>query len=370
MKSKAAFILEPNARIEIDEIDVAPPQSGEVLVEMVSATVSHRDWLAVQGRLQDMRYPCVLGHEGAGRVLEVGPDVKGLLPGDPVIPLTVPECGQCPGCLNPRTNFCEALSATQPLGLMPDGTTRFTWQGQPLYHFQGTSTFSERIVLPEIACARIHQEVPLEAACLLGGTASAGFGAVFNRAGVRPGSTVAVFGLGGLGLCVIQAAVMAQAARIIGIDNNLNKFELARVFGATDCVNPRDHADPLANVLTELTNGGVDHAFDCIGSSEMMTCALASAHPGWGKATFVADAPNDQTFSIPTHWMSSSRHCLGSVLGGYKGRSQLPELADQLRQGEVQLDPLITHRLPLSDVQLSMDLLQSGEAIRCVIDFR
>ncbi|MAZ44996.1 MAG: S-(hydroxymethyl)glutathione dehydrogenase/class III alcohol dehydrogenase [Legionellales bacterium] len=369
MKSRAAVLYEPNQRLQIEEIDVSGPMAGEVLVKMHSASICHMDMLAKQGKLNHTRYPTILGHEGAGEVVEVGSDVKNLLVGDRVVPLYVPECGQCPSCMSAKTNLCTALDHTQMLGVMPDGTTRYHLNGQPIYHFMGTSCLSEYIVVPEIALARISHQVDMKSACLLGCTLTTGLGAVMNVARITPGSTVAVFGLGGIGLSVIQAAVMSQAARIIGIDTNINKFNLAQKFGASTCINPRDHSDSIETVIKNITDGGVDFAFECIGFSETMQSALACTRPGWGKAVLLGVADTNDRIDMQPGLLTSGRTFQGARFGGVKGRSQLPEFAEQCINGEIMMNDLITHALALEDVNLAFDLQHSGESIRSVITF-
>ena len=369
MKSRAAVIWEPNTPIRIEEIDVAEPQAGEVLIKMASASLCHLDVLAIKGQLNHVQYPLVLGHEGAGEVVAVGEQVKNLLPGDKVVPLHIPECGQCPACLSNRTNLCSALTETQQRGVMPDGTSRLSKDGQPLHHFLGTSVFSEYCVVPEIALARISPQMDLGCAALLGCTLSTGIGAVMSVAQVPPGSTAAVFGLGGIGLSVIQALVMAQASEIIGIDTNINKFDLAQKFGAKHCINPRACDAPIEDIIAEMTDGGVDFAFECIGSSETMHSALACTRPGWGRAVVLALADTNERIDIQSDLLTSGRIFQGARFGGVKGRSQVPEFAQQFLNQELLIEDLITHRLSLDDINLAFELQQSGESIRSLITF-
>lgn len=369
MKSRAAIAWEPGQRLQIEELDVQAPQSGEVLVKMTAASVCHMDALALSGRLKDPRFPCVLGHEGAGVVVDVGPDVKHLLADDHVIPLFMPECGHCLYCTSGRSNLCQALEQSQPLGVMPDGTTRFSHKGEPVYSFLGTSTLSEYIVVPEIALARVNHKADLMQMCLLGCTVTTGIGAVLNTARVEPGSTVAVFGLGGIGLSAIQGAVMAQASRIIGVDTNIDRFNLAKDLGATDCLNPRDYEDPIEQIIMDMTQGGVDYAFECIGLSQTMQSSLACTHAGWGRCVVVGCAAQDDVIEMHPDILSCGRTWQGAPFGGVKGRSQLPEIAEQCISGEIKIDDLITHRLKLEDANLAFDLLQSGQSIRSVIAF-
>lgn len=369
IESKAAIAFEPKAPLQIEQIQVEEPGEGEVLVKMAAASICHLDYMALEGAFRYMRFPCVMGHEGSGTVVQTGANVRSLQVGDHVVPLYLPECGQCRACISQVSNSCEAHSDTRHLGLMPNGTSRYRLNGEPLYHFLGTSTLSEYIVVPEVALARINANISFEASCLLGCTLTSGIGAVLNTARIQPGSTVAVFGLGGFGLSVIQGAVMGQAGRIIGIDDNIDKFALATEFGATECLNPRDYADPIEQVIFELTKGGVDVSFDCISTETMIQAAIASTHPGWGKTVMVSHSPSTSSVLLSPDAMAYGRQWQGVQFGGVKGRSQLPGFAEQIQHEEIKVEPLITHRLNLSDVNLSFDLLQSGQSIRSIIYF-
>jgi S-(hydroxymethyl)glutathione dehydrogenase/alcohol dehydrogenase len=290
MKSRAAVAFAAGQPLQIVEIDVAPPRAGEVLVRIIATGVCHTDAFTLSGDDPEGVFPAVLGHEGGGVVVEVGEGVTSVKPGDHVIPLYTAECRECKFCKSGKTNLCQAVRATQGKGLMPDGTSRFSYNGQPLFHYMGTSTFSEYTVVPEISLAVIDQDAPLEKVCLLGCGVTTGIGAVLNTAKVTPGSTVAIFGLGGIGLAAIQGAVMAQAGRIIGVDTNPGKFELARSMGATDCVNPKDFDRPIQDVIVEMTDGGVDFSFECIGNVEVMNQALLCCHKGWGQCIIIGVA--------------------------------------------------------------------------------
>ncbi len=370
MKSRAAVAFAPAKPLEIVELDVAPPKAGEVLVRIVATGVCHTDAFTLSGEDPEGNFPAVLGHEGGGIVEEVGEGVTSVEPGDHVIPLYTAECGKCKFCLSGKTNLCQAVRATQGKGLMPDGTTRFSLDGKPIFHYMGTSTFSEYTVVPEISLAVINKEAPLEKVCLLGCGVTTGIGAVKNTAKVEAGSTVAVFGLGGIGLAVIQGAVMAKAGRIIAIDINPDKFELARQMGATDCVNPKDHGDtPIQEVIVEMTDGGVDYSFECIGNVNVMRSALECCHKGWGESTIIGVAGAGQEICTRPFQLVTGRVWRGSAFGGVKGRSQLPGMVEQAMHGEIALDPFITHTMPLERINEAFDLMHEGKSIRTVIHF-
>ena len=369
MKSRAAVAFAAGQPLKVVEIDVAPPRAGEVLVRIVATGVCHTDAFTLSGDDPEGVFPSVLGHEGGGVVVEVGEGVTTVQPGDHVIPLYTAECGQCKFCRSGKTNLCQAVRATQGKGLMPDGTTRFSYDGQPIYHYMGTSTFSEFTVVPEISLAKIDPAAPLEKVCLLGCGVTTGIGAVHNTAKVEPGSTVAVFGLGGIGLAVIQGAVQAGAARIIGIDVNPAKFPLATAMGATDCINPRDHDRPIQEVIVELTDGGVDYSFECIGNVDVMRSALECCHKGWGESVIIGVAGAGQEIRTRPFQLVTGRVWRGSAFGGVKGRSQLPGMVQQAMRGEIRLDPFITHELPLERINEAFDLMHRGESIRTVIRY-
>jgi S-(hydroxymethyl)glutathione dehydrogenase / alcohol dehydrogenase len=369
MKSRAAVAFEAGKPLEIVEIDVAPPRAGEVLVKIHATGVCHTDAFTLSGEDPEGVFPAVLGHEGGGEVIEVGEDVTSLQPGDHVIPLYTAECGKCKFCLSGKTNLCQAVRATQGKGLMPDGTTRFSYQGQPIYHYMGTSTFSEYTVVPEISLAKIDPEAPLEKVCLLGCGVTTGIGAVHNTAKVGKGDTVAVFGLGGIGLAVVQGAVQAKAGRIIAIDTNPDKFALAREMGATDFVNPNDHEAPIQEVIVDMTDGGVDFSFECIGNVKVMRAALECCHKGWGESVIIGVAGAGQEICTRPFQLVTGRVWRGSAFGGVKGRSQLPGMVEQAMRGEIALDPFITHNLPLEKINEAFDLMHEGKSIRTVIHF-
>ncbi len=369
MKSRAAVAFAAGQPLEIVELDVAEPCAGEVLVKISHTGVCHTDAYTLSGADPEGVFPAVLGHEGGGVVVAIGEGVTSVKPGDHVIPLYTPECGECEFCRSGKTNLCQKIRATQGKGLMPDGTTRFSYQGQPIYHYMGTSTFSEYTVVAEISLAKINPEAPLEKVCLLGCGVTTGIGAVHNTAKVQPGNTVAVFGLGGIGLAVIQGARQAKAGRIIAIDTNPGKFELARQMGATDCINPTDYDKPIQDVIVELTNGGVDFSFECIGNVKVMRAALECCHKGWGESVIIGVAGAGQEISTRPFQLVTGRVWRGSAFGGVKGRSQLPSMVEEAMRGEIALDPFITHNLPLERINEAFDLMHEGKSIRTVIHF-
>jgi S-(hydroxymethyl)glutathione dehydrogenase/alcohol dehydrogenase len=369
MKSRAAVAFEAGKPLEIVEIDVAPPKAGEVLVRIRATGVCHTDAFTLSGDDPEGVFPAVLGHEGGGEVVEVGEGVTSVKPGDHVIPLYTAECGKCKFCLSGKTNLCSAVRATQGKGLMPDGTTRFSWQGKPIYHYMGTSTFSEYTVVPEISLAKIDKDAPLNKVCLLGCGVTTGIGAVHNAAKVKKGDTVAVFGLGGIGLSVIQGARQAGASRILAVDLNPGKFALAREFGATDFVNPNDHDKPVQEVIVDMTDGGVDFSFECIGNVHVMRAALECCHKGWGESVIIGVAGAGQEISTRPFQLVTGRVWRGTAFGGVKGRTQLPGMVEQAMRGEIKLDPYITHRMPLERINEAFELLHAGKSIRTVIEF-
>ncbi|TWI05924.1 S-(hydroxymethyl)glutathione dehydrogenase/alcohol dehydrogenase [Luteimonas cucumeris] len=369
MKSRAAVAFAAGQPLQIVEIDVAPPKAGEVLVRIIATGVCHTDAFTLSGDDPEGLFPAVLGHEGGGVVVEVGEGVTSVKPGDHVIPLYTAECRQCKFCLSGKTNLCQAVRATQGKGLMPDGTTRFSYEGQPIHHYMGCSTFSEYTVVPEISLAVVNPEAPLEKVCLLGCGVTTGIGAVHNTAKVKPGDSVAVFGLGGIGLAVIQGAVQAKAGRIIGVDTNPGKFELARSMGATDCVDPRDHDKPIQDVIVEMTDGGVDFSFECIGNVKVMRAALECCHKGWGESVIIGVAGAGQEISTRPFQLVTGRVWRGSAFGGVKGRTQLPGMVEQAMTGEIDLDPFITHTLPLERINEAFELMHEGKSIRTVIRY-
>lgn len=369
MKSRAAIAFAANQPLVLTEIDVQGPKAGEVLVRIVATSVCHTDAYTLSGADPEGLFPAVLGHEGAGIVEAVGAEVSSVAVGDHVIPLYTAECGQCKFCRSGKTNLCGAVRATQGRGLMPDGTSRFSLNGKPLFHYMGTSTFSEYTVLPEISLAKVAPQAPLDKICLLGCGVTTGIGAVFNTAKVTPGATVAVFGLGAIGLAVIQGAVMAGAGRIIAIDINPEKFELARQFGATDFINPKDHAAPVQQVIVDLTDGGVDFSFECIGDVQVMRSALECCHKGWGESIIIGVAGAGQEISTRPFQLVTGRVWKGSAFGGVKGRSQLPGYVERYMNGEIKIDEFITHEMPFEKINQAFDLLHQGKSIRTVLHY-
>lgn len=369
MKSRAAIALAANKPLELVEIDLEGPKAGEVLVKIVATSVCHTDAYTLSGDDPEGLFPAVLGHEGAGVVMEVGAGVVDLKPGDHVIPLYTAECGKCKFCLSGKTNLCAAVRTTQGQGLMPDGTSRFSFEGKTLFHYMGTSTFSQFTVLPEVSLAKISKQAPLDKICLLGCGVTTGIGAVLNTAKVEAGSTVAIFGLGAIGLACIQGAVMAKAARIIAIDINADKFELAKQFGATDTINPKDHSDSIQQVVVDMTDGGVDYSFECIGNVNVMRSALECCHKGWGESIIIGVAGAGQEINTRPFQLVTGRVWRGSAFGGVKGRSQLPDYVERYMKGEIKIDEFITHDMPFEKINHAFDLLHKGESIRTVLHF-
>lgn len=369
IESRAAVALEAGKPLSIETIKVDGPKAGEVLVKIVATGVCHTDAFTLSGEDPEGIFPSVLGHEGGGVVVEVGEGVTSVAPGDHVIPLYTPECGECKFCRSGKTNLCQAIRTTQGKGLMPDGTTRFSLDGKPLYHYMGTSTFSEYTVLPEIALAKINKAAPLEKVCLLGCGVTTGMGAVMNTAKVEPGSTVAVFGLGGIGLSVIIGAALAKAERIIAVDLNESKFDMARKLGATDCINPKNYDKPIQEAIVDLTDGGVDYSFECIGNVNVMRSALECCHKGWGESIIIGVAGAGQEISTRPFQLVTGRVWRGTAFGGVKGRTELPGYVDRYMDGQFPLDDFITHTMPLEKINEAFDLMHEGKSIRSVVLF-
>ena len=369
MKSRAAIAWEAGKPLEITEIDVEDPREGEVMVRLVATSVCHTDAYTLSGADPEGLFPSVLGHEGAGIVESVGAGVTSVAPGDHVIPLYTAECGQCKFCLSGKTNLCQAVRATQGQGVMPDGTSRFSKNGQPIHHYMGCSTFSEYTVLPEVSLAKVSREAPMDKICLLGCGVTTGIGAVFNTAKVEPGATVAVFGLGAIGLAVIHGAQMAGASRIIAIDINTDKFELGRQFGATDFVNPNDYDEPIQQVIIDQTDGGVDYSFECIGNVNVMRSALECCHKGWGESIIIGVAGAGEEISTRPVQLVTGRVWKGSAFGGVKGRSELPDYVDRYMKGEIMIDEFVTHEMPFERINEAFELLHAGESIRTVLHY-
>ena len=369
MKSRAAVAFAPGKPLEIVEIDVADPAAGEVLVKISHTGVCHTDAFTLSGQDPEGIFPAVLGHEGAGTVIACGVGVTSLAPGDHVIPLYTAECRECKFCKSGKTNLCQRVRATQGQGLMPDGTSRFSYQGRPIFHYMGCSTFSEYTVVNEISLAKINPAAPHGKVCLLGCGVTTGIGAVHNTAKVQAGDTVAVFGLGGIGLAVVQGARQAKAGRIIGIDTNSSKFELATAMGATECINPKDFDKPIQEVIVAMTDGGVEFSFECIGNVNVMRAALECCHKGWGESIIIGVAGAGQEISTRPFQLVTGRVWRGSAFGGVKGRTQLPGMVEDAMAGRIDLDPFVTHTMPLERINEAFDLMHDGKSIRTVIHF-
>ncbi|WP_036481422.1 S-(hydroxymethyl)glutathione dehydrogenase/class III alcohol dehydrogenase [Myxosarcina sp. GI1] len=369
MKVKAAVAFEAGKPLSIETVDLAPPQAGEVLIEVKATGVCHTDAYTLSGADPEGLFPAILGHEGAGVVAEVGEGVTSLKPGDRVIPLYTPECRQCAYCLSMKTNLCQAIRATQGKGVMPDGTSRFSLDGEQLYHYMGTSTFANYTVLPEIAVAKIRDDAPFDKACLIGCGVTTGLGAVVNTAKVEPGANVVVFGLGGIGLNVIQGAKMVGASKIIGVDINPDKRPLAEKYGMTDFVNPKEIDGDLVPYLVELTDGGADYTFECIGKVEIMRQALECCHKGWGVSVVIGVAGGGEEISTRPFQLVTGRVWKGSAFGGARGRTDVPKIVDWYMEGKINIDDLITHTMPLEQINKAFDLMHQGESIRSVITF-
>ena len=369
MKSRAAVAWEAGQPLSIELIDVEGPKQGEVLVRVVATGVCHTDAYTLSGADPEGLFPSILGHEGGAVIEEVGPGVTNVKPGDRFMPLDTPECGVCNFCTSGKTNLCQAIRVTQGQGLMPDGTSRFSSNGRPIHHYMGTSTFSEYTVLPEIAVAKVNPDAPLDKVCLLGCGITTGIGAVLNTAKVQPGSSVAIFGLGGIGLSVIQGAVMAKAERIICVDINSDKFEMASQLGATDLINPQDHDRPIQELIVDVTDGGVDYSFECIGNVSLMRAALECCHKGWGESTIIGVAGAGEEISTRPFQLVTGRVWRGTAFGGVKGRSELPGYVDRYMAGEIKIDEMITHTLSLDDINQSFDLMHEGKSIRSIVYF-
>ncbi|KTA82793.1 S-(hydroxymethyl)glutathione dehydrogenase/class III alcohol dehydrogenase [Aeromonas salmonicida] len=369
IKCKAAIAWGPGQPLSIEEVEVMPPQAGEVRVRIVATGVCHTDAFTLSGEDPEGVFPCILGHEGGGIVESIGEGVTSVKVGDHVIPLYTPECGECKFCKSGKTNLCQKIRTTQGKGLMPDGTTRFSKDGQPIYHYMGTSTFSEYTVLPEISIAKVDPAAPLEEVCLLGCGVTTGIGAVMNTAKVKEGESVAIFGLGGIGLSAVIGARLAKAGRIIAIDINESKFELARKLGATDCINPNDYDKPIQEVIVEMTDGGVDFSFECIGNVKVMRAALECCHKGWGESVIIGVAGAGQEISTRPFQLVTGRVWRGSAFGGVRGRSELPSYVQRYMQGEFKLDDFITHTMPLEQINEAFELMHEGKSIRTVIHY-
>ena len=369
MKSRAAIAWEAGRPLEVDLVDLEGPKAGEVLIHNVATGVCHTDAFTLSGDDPEGIFPSILGHEGGAVVEEIGAGVNNVKVGDHVIPLYVPECGECRFCKSGKTNLCQSIRLTQGKGLMPDGTSRFSHKGKTLFHYMGTSTFSEYSILPEISLAKINSAAPLEKVCLLGCGITTGIGAVLNTAKVEAGATVAVFGMGGVGLGAIQGAVLAKAERIIAVDINEGKEEFARQLGATDFVNPKNYDKPIQEVLVDLTDGGVDYSFECVGNVNLMRSALECCHKGWGESIIIGVAGAGQEITTRPFQLVTGRVWRGSAFGGVKGRSQLPGYVEMYMKGDVKVDEFVTYTMSLDDINSAFDLMHEGKSIRSVILF-
>ena len=369
MKSRAAVANVADEPLSVEDIEVAGPRDGEVLVEIRATGVCHTDAYTLSGKDPEGLFPSVLGHEGAGVVVEIGAGVRELTVGDHVIPLYVPECRRCGYCLSGKTNLCQAVRETQGRGLMPDGTSRLSVGGRTLHHYMGTSTFSNFTVVPEIALAKIRQDAPFDKACYIGCGVTTGIGAVLNTARVRPGENVVVFGLGGIGLNVIQGARLAGANQIVGVDTNANKRGLAEKLGMTHFVDPRDAGRDLVAHLVEVTGGGADYSFECIGNVETMRQALECCHKGWGTSVIIGVAGAGEEIRTRPFQLVTGRVWKGTAFGGARGRTDVPRIVDWYMDGKINIDDLITHTMPLDDINRAFDLMHAGESIRTVVTF-
>lgn len=366
MKTKAAVAFEAGKPLEICDVDLQGPQPGEVLVEIKATGICHTDAFTLSGDDPEGVFPAIMGHEGAGIVVEVGAGVTSVKPGDHVVPLYTPECRECDFCLNPKTNLCQSIRSTQGQGLMPDGTSRFSLDGDPILHYMGCSTFSNHTVLPEIALAKVRDDAPFDKICYIGCGVTTGVGAVAFDAKVEPGSTVAVFGLGGIGLNVIQGARMVGATQIIGIDLNESKVSLAKQFGMTDFINPKD-VENVTDAIIDMTGGGVDYSFECIGNVNTMRQALECAHKGWGESFIIGVAGAGQEISTRPFQLVTGRSWKGTAFGGARGRTDVPKIVDWYMDGKINIDDLITHTMPLGEINNAFDLMHAGKSIRSVV---
>ena len=369
MDVRAAVAVAPGQPLTVETVQLEGPRAGEVLVNIKATGICHTDAYTLSGKDPEGLFPAVLGHEGAGVVAEVGPGVTSLKPGDHVIPLYVPECRQCDYCLSFKTNLCQAIRLTQGRGLMPDGSSRFSLGGEPLFHYMGTSTFSSYTVVPEIALAKIRPDAPFEKVCYIGCGVTTGLGAVINTAKVEPGANVVVFGLGGIGLNVIQGCRMVGANKIIGVDLNPGKRSLAEKFGMTHFVNPNDLEGDLVPYLVDLTGGGADYSFECVGNVNLMRQALECCHKGWGVSVIVGVAAAGEEISTRPFQLVTGRVWKGTAFGGARGRTDVPKIVDWYMNGKINIDDLITHVMPLDQINTAFDLMHRGESIRSVVTF-
>ncbi|MFL2789491.1 MAG: S-(hydroxymethyl)glutathione dehydrogenase/class III alcohol dehydrogenase [Paracoccaceae bacterium] len=370
MRTRAAVAMEAGKPLEVMEVNLEGPKQGEVLVEIKATGICHTDEFTLSGDDPEGLFPAILGHEGAGVVVEVGAGVKSLKAGDHVIPLYTAECRECEYCLNPKTNLCQAVRSTQGQGVMPDGTSRFSMlNGTPILHYMGCSTFSNYTVLPEVALAKVRKDAPFDKICYIGCGVTTGIGAVINTAKVEIGSTAIVFGLGGIGLNVVQGLRLAGADQIVGVDLNDSKSDMATKFGMTDFVNPSKIKEDLVTHLVGLTNGGGDYTFDATGNVGVMRTALESAHKGWGESVIIGVAPAGAEISTRPFQLVTGRVWRGTAFGGARGRTDVPKIVDWYMDGKIEIDPMITHTMPLEDINKGFDLMHEGKSIRAVVEF-
>ncbi|WP_299322600.1 S-(hydroxymethyl)glutathione dehydrogenase/class III alcohol dehydrogenase [Parasphingopyxis sp.] len=367
MKTRAAVAFEAKKPLEIVELDLEGPKEGEVLVELMATGICHTDAYTLDGFDSEGIFPSILGHEGAGIVREVGAGVTSVAPDDHVIPAYIPECRQCKSCRSQKTNLCTAIRDTQGKGVMPDGTSRFSYKGETIYHYMGCSTFSNFTVLPEIAVAKIREDAPFDTSCYVGCGVTTGVGAVINTADVEAGANVIVFGLGGIGLNVIQGAKLVGANQIIGVDINPDREEWGRKFGMTDFVNPNDVSGDLVAHLVEMTDGGADYTFDCTGNTDVMRTALEACHRGWGESVIIGVAEAGKEISTRPFQLVTGRVWKGTAFGGARGRTDIPKMVEWYMDGKIQIDPMITHRLSLEEINKGFDMMHAGESIRSVV---
>jgi S-(hydroxymethyl)glutathione dehydrogenase / alcohol dehydrogenase len=367
MKVKAALAVQAGKPLEITDVDCSGPREGEVLVELKATGICHTDAFTLSGDDPEGRFPAILGHEGAGIVVEIGKGVTSLKPGDHVIPLYIPECRQCEYCLNPKTNLCQSIRVTQGQGMMPDGTSRFSLNGKPILHYMGCSTFANYTVCPEISLAKIRSDAPFDKVCYIGCGVTTGLGAVINTAKVEVGARVVVFGLGGIGLNVIQGARMVGASQIVGVDLNPGKVALAKKLGMTDFVNPKEIKGDVVGHLVELTRGGADYTFECIGNVKTMRQALECAHKGWGVSVIIGVAGAGQEIATRPFQLVTGRVWKGTAFGGARGRTDVPKIVDWYMEKKIDIDSLITHTMPLEKINDAFDLMHEGHSIRSVV---
>src|SRR5712691_11788537 len=367
MKVKAAVANQANALLEITEVDLAGPKQGEVMIEIKATGICHTDAYTLSGKDPEGLFPAIMGHEGAGIVVETGPGVTSVAKGDHVIPLYIPECRQCPACLSGRTNLCTAIRETQGRGVMPDGTSRFSRDGSMLHHYMGTSTFANFTVLPEIALAKIREDAPFDRVCYIGCGVTTGIGAVVNTAKVEAGARCVVFGLGGIGLNVVQGLRLVGAEMIVGVDLNPERKKWGERFGMTHFVDPREAGNELVKYLVDLTKGGADYTFECVGNVDLMRTALECCHKGWGESVIIGVAPAGAEIKTRPFQLVTGRVWRGTAFGGARGRTDVPKIVDWYMDGKIEIDPMITHVMPLTDINKAFDLMHSGESIRSVV---